>query len=104
MANVRWGSGWTKVYVQNDKLREALSLPNDVMFGVWLGAVLDDGRLHDEGMRSAWQYDAILRDEPEIDDVEAERRRSEWNAGEGAAVSDEEIERRRCKLSEWNGR
>jgi hypothetical protein len=103
MANVKWGKSWQSVFVSADALSEALRLPNDVMFGVWLGAVGDDRTQFDEGIVSAWQYDALLRGEGEIDEAEAERRRSEWNAGEGAAVSAEEVERRRCGLSEWNG-
>jgi hypothetical protein len=101
MANIKWGNKWSSIFVKKDQLREALSLPNDIMFGCWLGVVIDQG--HEEAMRATWVYDSVLRD-AEVDEQEAERRRREWNAGEGASVSDEEIERRRCGLSEWNGK
>ena len=99
MVNIKWGKTWGSISVKKNEIREALSLPNDLMFGVWLGEVQESN--HENAMIAAWIYDSILR-EDEIDEIEAARRRNEWSSGEGANVSDDEIERRRCGLSEWN--
>jgi hypothetical protein len=104
MANIWWGNGWTKAFVKKDELREALSLENDLMFGCWLGVVGERG--HDEAIRWAWNYDGILRGEfgedEEVDVDVLEARRVAWNAGESAKIDDDEIEKRRCGLSDWN--
>jgi hypothetical protein len=106
MANIKWASQWKTVYAEKTAyVNEALKLPNVIMFGCWLGTVEEKG--HDYAMQWAWKYDAELsgwgeEDYVEIDSIEAERRRNEWNAGGGALISDEEVERRRCGISEWN--
>jgi hypothetical protein len=105
VANVKWAKNWKTVYASKPSVNEALRLPNVIMFGCWLGAVEEKG--HDYAMQWAWKYDAELRswgeeNYVEIDSAEAERRRNEWNAEEGALISDEEVESRRCGMSDWN--
>lgn len=107
MANIKWAGNWKTVHAgKNAYVNEALRLPNVIMFGCWLGTVEEKG--HDYAMKWAWKYDAELQnwgeeaEYVEIDDAEAERRRNEWNAGGGAMLSDEEVERRRCGLAkDW---
>lgn len=105
MSNVKWGKNWKTVYASKSLLDEALKLPNVIMFGCWLGTVEEKGQ--DYAIQWAWKYDAELRswgeegEYVEISSEEAESRRIEWNAS--VNVSDEEIERRRCGISEeWN--
>ena len=52
--------------ITTKEIDSARKLPNDVMFNVWLGVVRDGGS-SDDGLRAAWEYDEILRGEPNLD-------------------------------------